>query len=45
MREVEAAHLASTREAEATHITTVREAESARAVQTSKLRQTHLETM
>ena len=37
--------LASTREAEATATTTVREAEAARAVQTSKLQQNHLETM
>ena len=45
VREAEATHLASTGEAEATHATAVREAEAARAVQTSKLRQTHLETM
>ena len=45
MREVEATHSASTREAVAACTTTVREAEAARAVQTSKLQQTHLETM
>ena len=45
MRKVEATHSASTIEVEATYATTVREAEAARAVQTSKLQQTHLETM
>ena len=45
MKEAEDTHLASTREAEATHVTAVREAEATRAVQTSKLWQTHLENM
>ena len=45
MREAEATCLASTREAEATHATAVREVEAAGAVQSSKLQQTHPETM
>ena len=45
MREVETTHSASTREVEATCTTAVREGEATRAAQTSKLQQTHLETM
>ena len=45
MIEAGATHSAFTREAEATHATAVRAAEASRAVQTSKLQQTHLETM
>ena len=45
MREVETTCSSSTREVEAAHDTVVREAEAARVLQTSKLQQTHLETM